>query len=153
LNIDPPTASIRPLSPADYDSWLPLWKQYQSFYAVRIPDEVSSQTFSRMLDPAEPMFGALMFRQDKAIGMVHWIHHRSNWSARDYCYLEDLFVSEDSRGRGHGRQLMEYVFSQAQQAGCAGVYWLTQEQNATARLLYDRMVRPSGFIHYQRNFD
>jgi len=34
-------------------------------------------------------------------------------------------------------------------AGAAKVYWLTQQSNATARTLYDRVATDTGFVHYQ----
>ena len=31
------------------------------------------------------------------------------------------------------------------------LYWLTQEDNTTARLLYDKVARFGGFIRYEHN--
>jgi GNAT superfamily N-acetyltransferase len=75
-----------------------------------------------MLDPGEPTFGALAFEGDHAIGLVHWILHRSNWTIQGYCYLQDLFVQPESRGRGVGRSLIEHVYSEAQKAGCSRIF-------------------------------
>ena len=97
------SVSIRELEEADYDAWLPLWKGYQTFYKASLPEEVTRESFRRMLDLREPTFGALAFADGHAIGMVHWIFHRSNWSIGDYCYLLDLYVNEQSRGLGAGR--------------------------------------------------
>jgi ribosomal protein S18 acetylase RimI-like enzyme len=144
-------ASIRPLSLEDYEKWLPLWKNYQSFYETSIPDEVSRESFRRMLDPAEPTAGALAFQGESPIGMVHWIFHRSNWTIGDCCYLQDLYVSEKSRGSGVGRLLIEHVYVEARKAGSPFVYWLTHESNAAARLLYDRIATHQGFIKYRKD--
>ena len=38
----------------------------------------------------------------------------------------------------------------AAQAPCR-LYWLTQEDNTTARLLYDKVARFGGFIRYEHN--
>jgi len=35
--------------------------------------------------------------------------------------------------------------------GCARVYWLTHETNATAMRLYDRVADRSGFVQYRKN--
>ncbi|HEY9359996.1 MAG TPA: GNAT family N-acetyltransferase, partial [Xanthobacteraceae bacterium] len=32
------------------------------------------------------------------------------------------------------------------------VYWLTQESNAVARALYDKLAERSGFIQYRKLF-
>ena len=144
--------SIRPLAAGDYDAWLPLWKGYQEFYEAVIPEEVTRVTFSRNLDPAEPMSAALAWVDGKAVGLVHWIFHRSNWTLGDYCYLQDLFVASNSRGLGLGRKLIEHVYSEAARAACSRVYWLTHETNSQAMLLYDRIAKRSGFVQYRKLF-
>jgi GNAT superfamily N-acetyltransferase len=141
---------LRPLAAGDYERWLALWKLYQIFYETSIPEEVSQESFRRMLDPHEPTAGALAFQGENAIGMVNWIFHRSNWTLGDYCYLQDLYVSETIRGTGVGRMLIEYVAQEARQRNCCCVYWLTHETNATARLLYDRIAKHHGFIKYRK---
>jgi hypothetical protein len=55
---------IRPLEAKDHQARRPLWSGYQSFYRVRIPDVVSSVTWSRLLNPAEPMSSALAWSED-----------------------------------------------------------------------------------------
>jgi GNAT superfamily N-acetyltransferase len=140
---------IRLISAADHAAWLPLWQGYQRFYKAEIATEVSASTWQRFLDPGEPMFAALVWQGDVAVGLVHSIYHRSCWTIGDYCYLQDLFVAEDGRGAGVGRQLIEHVYAQAQAAGCSRVHWLTQEDNAQARMLYERIASRSGFIQYR----
>jgi len=135
---------IRPLSAADHEAWLPLWKGYQEFYKVQLADAATAQTWQRFLDPAEPMHAALAWRDGKAIGMVHWIFHRSCWTTGDYCYLQDLFVAPDVRSSGAGRALIEHVYADARAQGAARVYWLTHETNTDAMHLY------SGFLQYRK---
>lgn len=142
--------AIRAYTMADYDQWLPLWQAYQTFYEAALPDEVTQTTWRRILDPGEPMFGALAFAGEQAVGMVQWIYHRSNWSVGDYCYLQDLFVSEDSRKLGAGRALIEHVYEEAAAAKCSRVYWLTHETNHTAMRLYDRVAAQTGFVQYRK---
>ena len=143
---------IRPISAADHAAWLPLWQGYQRFYNAEIAPEVSALTWQRFLDPAEPMFAALAWQDEVAVGLVHGIFHRSCWTSGDYCYLQDLFVAGEVRGAGVGRALIEYVYAHAQAAGANRVHWLTQEDNAQARLLYERIAYRSGFIQYRHLF-
>ncbi len=141
---------IRALSAGDRDAWLPLWRGYQSFYGVDIPDAVSAVTWARLLDPAEPMGGALAWEADEAIGLVHHVRHRSTWTVGDYCYLQDLFVAPGGRGRGTGRALIAHAEAIARAAGCSRLHWLTHETNADAMLLYDRVADRSGFLQYRK---
>ena len=143
---------IRPLTAADEAAWLPLWQGYQRFYMTEIPAEVSAVTWQRLLDAGEPMHGALAWHEGKAIGLVHYLYHRSTWTVGDYCYLQDLFIDKAVRSGGVGRRLIEHVYAEARAADCARVYWLTHESNSRAMLLYERIAERSGFVQYRKVF-
>jgi GNAT superfamily N-acetyltransferase len=142
---------IRAIEAGDRDVWAGLWKAYLAFYETVLPDEVHASTWSRLLDPEEPTWGALALRDGVPVGLVHWIYHRSNWSIADTCYLQDLFVAPEGRGQGLGGALIDHVAAEATAKGSPRVYWLTHESNATARALYDKVAQRSGFLQYRRN--
>lgn len=146
----PPT--IRPLTAADEADWRRLWTSYLEFYETSVPEEVYQTTFARLLDADRPQQnGLIAVQQDgRAIGLVHYIFHPHNWKIEDICYLQDLYADPDVRGTGVGRALIEAVYDAADANGTPGVYWTTQEFNATARLLYDRIGQLTPFIKYQR---
>ena len=144
--------TIRPLRADERADWEPLWKGYQAFYKVVIPDQTTAVTWARLHDPAEAMgvFGAYM--NGRLCGIVHYLFHRSCWTVGDYCYLQDLFVAEGARKLGLGRALIEAVYHEARKAGASRVYWNTHETNATARALYDTLADRPGFIQYRKVF-
>lgn len=142
--------TLRPPTAADHDDWMALWRGYQTFYKVELSAEANRTTWSRLLDPGEPMWAMLAFDGDRAVGLVHWIRHRSTWTPGDYVYLQDLFVAETTRGGGIGRKLIEHVYAAARDLGAARVYWLTHETNTTAMQLYDRIADKSGFVQYRK---
>ncbi len=111
-----------------------------TFYKTLGADEVNDITWQRLHDPAEPMVLLGAYVDGKLVGIVHYLFHRSCWTIGDYCYLQDLFVAQDARGLGLGRALIEAVEKAAQEAGASRVHWLTQESNATARVLYDKLA-------------
>jgi GNAT superfamily N-acetyltransferase len=55
------------------------------------------------------MGGFIAERDGQALGIVHWVLHRTTWSAKDICYLQDLFTVAEARGSGVGRKLIEAV--------------------------------------------
>ena len=142
--------AIRPLGPEDRADWEPLWAGYLAFYEATIPSTVTETTWARLNDPAEPMHALGAFVDGQLVGIVHYLFHRSTWTTSDYCYLQDLFTDEAARGRGAGRALIEAVYERARAASASRVYWLTQEGNATARALYDKLADRSGFIQYRK---
>jgi len=82
-----------------------------------------------------------------ALAIAHYLFHTSVWAPK-VCYLQDLFVAEGARGLGVGGALIEAVAGEARTAGAARYCWLTQDHNATARRLYDKVARHQGFIRY-----
>jgi GNAT superfamily N-acetyltransferase len=144
--------AIRPLAANERAAWEPLWRGYLEFYRATQAPEAMDAAWRRLHDPAEPMFGLGAHVDGRMVGIVHYLFHRSFWTIGDYCYLQDLFVAEAARGRGLGRALIEAVYERARAAGASRVYWLTQEGNATARALYDKLAERSGFIQYRKIF-
>jgi GNAT superfamily N-acetyltransferase len=142
--------NVRLAIPTDHDQWLPLWKGYQQFYQTDIAPSTTAITWARFHDPAEPMHCAVVESAGELVGMVHYIFHRSCWTVGDYVYLQDLFVDPRTRGQGVGRALIEWVYQRAQEGGASRVHWLTQESNADAMQLYDRIAQKSGFIQYRK---
>ncbi|GAT73396.1 GNAT family N-acetyltransferase [Microbacterium hydrocarbonoxydans] len=141
--------SIHAIRAEDFEEWTALWDGYLRFYESEVPAAVTARTFRRITE-GDGVHGAIA-RDDegRAIGLVHWLTHASTWSPTDYCYLEDLFVAPGVRGGGVGRALIAHVRDWAAEHGSDKLYWLTQEGNATARALYDRVATHTGFTHYE----
>jgi GNAT superfamily N-acetyltransferase len=140
---------IRAVTAGDHDKWSDLWRSYLQFYKTELPPEVYAASWQRILDPDTPMHSALAFRGDEAIGLVNFLYHKSFWDTRDRCYLNDLYVSTDARGAGAGESLIRYVDTHAAGCGAGEVYWLTAQDNLTARRLYDRVATLTPFIKYK----
>lgn len=64
--------------------------------------------------------------------------------------MQDLYADAEARGRGVGRALIEAVYAEADRHNAAQTYWLTDESNAIARQLYDRVAKATSFIKYRR---
>ncbi len=141
--------TIRPLEQSDHADWRRLWTDYLTFYEATVPEEVYQTTWTRLFTEGEfEPKGLLAFLDGKPVGLVHFLYHRSCWSVEGNCYLQDLFTDPDARGSGAGAALIEAVRGHAEERGVKNVYWMTQETNATARKLYDRVARRTGFIEY-----
>ena len=140
--------SVRPLKASDRDAWGGLWNAYLDFYGTELPQKVYDTTFARLLgDDPRDFSGLVAVVDDLPVGLAHYLFHRHCWRQDDVCYLQDLFAAPEMRGKGVGRLLIEAVY---QRAGAASVYWLTQDDNATAQRLYDRIGQRTNFIKYQR---
>lgn len=142
---------VRTIRSDEKDRWLALWRGYQCFYGVSLPESVTETTWLRLSNPTDPVHAYGAFDGDELAGIVHFIFHRSTWMAENTCYLQDLFVAESSRGRGVGRALIEAVYAEADRRGGGQVYWLTHHSNHASRRLYDRLAKNGGFVLYERH--
>jgi GNAT superfamily N-acetyltransferase len=145
---------IRPVMRDDYESWLPLWDGYNAFYgrsgATALPREITRTTWERFFDMHEPVHALVADSGGVLLGLAHYLFHRSTIAVAPSCYMQDLFTSDQARGRGVGRALIEGVYEQARRAGLPRVYWLTHETNQTAMQLYDKVAERSGFVVYRK---
>lgn len=142
---------VRPLEADDRASWTQLWDLYLEFYHTSVTDEVHDVYFDRLLNDDPNDFNCFMAILDgKPVGLTHYLFHRHGWKVENVCYLQDLYALPETRGTGVGRALIEAVYAEADRRGAPSVYWLTQEDNDTARKLYDRIAAKTDFIKYQR---
>ena len=146
---------IRPVRRGDRAQWQPLWDGYNAFYgrsgATALPEEITRTTWARFFDESEPVHALVAELDGRIVGIAHYLFHRSMITIEPTCYMQDLFTTEEARGRGVGRKLIEAVCERARAAGSQRVYWHTHETNATAMRLYDSVAEKSGFVVYRVN--
>jgi GNAT superfamily N-acetyltransferase len=146
--------AIRAIDRSDFQQWLVLWDGYNQFYGrsgpTALPIEITQTTWARFFDPYEPVHALVAISENRLIGLVHYLFHRSTTLIGPTCYLQDLFTDESLRGKGIGRALIQAVYEQARLAGASRVYWQTHETNTTAQRLYDKVAERSGFIVYRK---
>ncbi|ODR99980.1 GNAT family acetyltransferase [Methyloceanibacter methanicus] len=147
-----PRVLIRDPEPGDEAAWRHLWSGYVAFYEASVPEAVTAQTWARILDPDSPVFATLARLDGTVLGFTVSVLHPSTWTSAPSCYLEDLFVAPQARGRGVGRALLDDLVSRAKQNGWSRLYWHTKATNETARRLYDRYTQADGFVRYRLSF-
>jgi GNAT superfamily N-acetyltransferase len=143
---------VRRLEARDREAWERLFRAYIEFYRANVPDQVIDLTWQRLLADGEgnPIGLVAVDDADVPFGLALAVLHRSTWSATWYCYLEDLFVDPSRRNTGAGRALIEAVYREADAHDCTRTYWVTEEGNATARALYDRVATKAPLVQYRR---
>jgi GNAT superfamily N-acetyltransferase len=136
----------------DEADWRRLWSGYNAFYQVQIPEAVTAATWKRILDLTSPIFGRLVVYDAAIVGFSVSLLHESTWTAAPVCYLEDLFIDPNYRGRGLGRLLIQDLINRAKVRGWSRLFWHTSATNP-ARQLYDEFVAADDLVRYRLVFD
>ncbi|MBD3765936.1 MAG: GNAT family N-acetyltransferase [Rhodobacterales bacterium] len=144
--------TIRDATPGDEAAWRALWADYTAFYRVDLPAAVTARTWARITDPCVPLTARLAVVDGAVQGFALHHTHLSTWAEGADCYLEDLFVAAPARGRGLGGALIRDLIDLCRARGYARLYWHTDQDNATARALYDRFAPADGHIRYRLRF-
>jgi GNAT superfamily N-acetyltransferase len=140
---------IRWAEPGDRHAWRGLWQGFLDYYSVPLPEDVTDYTWARLMDPASTLKARLAFVDGQAVGFAIHQHHPSTWVMGDDCYLEDLFVDPQARGRGVARALIEDLITVARGKGWKRLYWNTDHDNHVARALYDQFTKDDGHVRYR----
>ena len=140
---------VRPAQAGDVSHWLPLWRAYCTSLDHAVSDAVSDGVWSRILTPSEPIWCIFVSQAGaEPQGFALYVMHPHTWSLQPVCYLEDIFVAPEIRGRGAGRALIEKLVERGREEGWRRIYWHTHENNYRARALYDRVVGRTDYVRY-----
>ena len=142
---------VLPATDQDKAEWLPLWRAYLDFYKQALDDEITDLTFARALESGENLNLLVAKSEGRIVGFATYVLHRSSWAREWYCYLEDLFVAENQRGRGVARALIAAVAEAGKAKGAERLYWVTDEANKTAQALYEKLATKTDFIQFRRD--
>lgn len=70
------------------------------------------------------------------VGMALYFFNYSTWLGKNGIYLEDLYVSEASRGKGAGKALLKKLAQIAVEKDCGRVEWSCLDWNKPSRDFY-----------------
>lgn len=142
---------IEPLRAADRNRWNILARSYKTFYDTELSDSEYDEVWNHLLNSDE-IFGFGAYLQGNLIDITHYLFHRTIWMEK-VCYIQDLFVDEVARGRGVARALIEQVAQAAREHNASKLYWQTHQDNANARVLYDKIAHHKDFIRYDYSLE
>jgi GNAT superfamily N-acetyltransferase len=133
---------IRPATELDLEALMPLFRGYCDFYEAN-PTDQALETMAREIIGAPEQEAFLLVAAETSSGeVVGFAACGWKWSslrAARIVILEDLFVAERARGRGHADALIEATADVARRHGAPAVTWLTAPDNRRAQAVYDRV--------------
>lgn len=79
----------------------------------------------------------ICFSDNKPIGFAVYFFNFSTWPGKNGLYLEDLYISPNSRGAGVGKKLLKYLANIAVEKNCGRFEWSVLDWNEPAIKFYE----------------
>ena len=141
--------SIRNVEPADAEAWADLYAGYREFYRLSEDATVVATTWRWTLDGEHGMRGLVAVHNDGTIGALANLRTFARPSSGTIgLYLDDLFTSTRHRGNGLASLLLDRAAIVAGEVGASVVRWITADDNATARSVYDTKATATSWVTY-----
>lgn len=143
------TFTVRAIAAGDRPAWERLYRGYAAFYQVPMNDALLEATWRWLMGQERRVEGLVALRRGELVGLAHFRAFPEPLLGKDLGFLDDLFVSPAHRGQGAGRKLIEAVAAIARQRGWPVLRWITAQDNAPARQLYDQMAQATPWVTYE----
>jgi len=78
----------------------------------------------------------ILLYNDVPIGFANYIYNYFTWTGRGL-YLDDLYIKEEYRGMGIGKNIFAYLAKTAVDTGCVRVEWIVLEWNEPSIEFYN----------------
>ena len=127
------TCTIRAATPDDATAIHRFVSELAAF--EREPDAVESTPANLAAQLAEerPSFECLVAEErGEPVGFALYFFNYSTWTGRPGLYVEDLYVTPASRGRGAGKALFLAMAGVAKERGCGRMEWSVLDWNQKA---------------------
>lgn len=133
-------AKIRAALPADVPLILTFIRELAEY--EKLLDEVSATEalLKHTLFGEHPKAEVIIAEDDThPIGFALFFHNYSTFLGKPGIYLEDLFVRPQYRGKGVGKQLLQYLARLALERDCGRLEWWVLDWNREAIDFYHRI--------------
>jgi GNAT superfamily N-acetyltransferase len=127
-----------------------LVRAYIDFYQEPQPDEERLDTLLAVLAERPEVGVQFVAEKDGELhGFATVYLTYDTVAARRVAVMNDLFVAPDDRNAGLGRALIRECHEFARASGCAVLSWITAQDNARARALYDKLATRTTWVTYE----
>ncbi len=131
---------IREIQLKDKKQWEELYKGYADFYKVEMNDKILQTVWNWLNDKNHELKGISYEINGKIVGLAHYRKLLSPLKGKYIGYLDDIFVDPEYRGQKIGKKLLNEIKDISKANGWNFVRWQTDEDNFTAKKLYDKVA-------------
>mgnify|MGYP001157298581 CR=1 FL=1 len=148
--------TIRPAQIADTETILHFIKELAIYEKAEHEAKATHEHIHNTLFCETPHAHGLICEHDgQPIGFAIYFFSYSTWQGQYGIYLEDLYVSPQSRGLGAGKQLLTHLAGIAVEKDCGRFEWSVLDWNQPAIDFYESLgAKPQGeWIRYRLDGD
>lgn len=126
---------IRPARPDDLSALVELTIEHAAFERQPLPLEAdrAARLNDALFGPKPRLAAWVATVEDTVVGYATYTKDFSTWHAREFAYLDCLYVRAPYRGLGLGKRLMHAI---AKESGCKWIEWQTPDWNEDAARFY-----------------
>ena len=139
---------IRAVAADDRQVWGGLYAAYAQFYQVQQTEDMRAKVWTWLMDPSSEVRGLVAEQGGSLVGIAHYRPFMRPLAAASGLFLDDLFVIPEARGTGAAAALIDAVKDEAKTQGHSVVRWITAQDNARARGLYDKVASATEWVTY-----
>ena len=125
---------VRDAEPKDLSAVLALMAELAEHEGVRQYLTLTPEALAECL-LRERFYVIVAVEDDAVAGYASYLFHFAPWAAREYLYLDDLYVAEPHRGRGVGALLMRRIAEIALERD-VDARWHVELPNRSAQQFY-----------------
>lgn len=147
------TLVVRDAEEKDRNAFLAMWADFVSL----APGEPGNHTmgelnWSRAMDSAHTIRCIVAVDPaDEPVGFTLYSALPFTWSTGEVCYLQDIYVKPESRGKGVAQSMIERLRQIGLEARWFKIFWMTQLDNYDAQRVYDKVARRMDYLRYDLN--
>ena len=131
---------IRKIHSKDKKQWENLYKGYANFYKVEMNNQILQTVWNWLNDKNHELKGISYEVDGKIVGIAHYRKLLSPLKGKYIGYLDDIFVDPEYRGQKIGKKLLNEIKEISKTNNWNLVRWQTDEDNFTAKKLYDKVA-------------
>lgn len=129
---------VRPATPADVPLLLRCIRELARYEKLEHELDTDGSRLERALfGPSASVFAFVAEDGGEPVGFALGFATFSTFKTNLCLHLEDLFVFEPHRGRGHGLRLLRAVAAEAVRRGASRLQWNVLDWNAPAIAFYE----------------
>ena len=140
--------NIRMCKPGDEEVWIALNREFMCFEiqddspwnnTERTPDIIFRHTFKEALQTPELITLFIMEENETPIGFVNLMTIYSVWAHGKALILDDLYIKEAYRGKGYGREAMDFIEAHARRNNYKRLQFQSETTNPKAKGFYNAL--------------